>query len=139
MGYRKKVTVLKLVFEDHEGLEVRMRSVPLGPFLDISKLAEMAGDSYVPAPQDVEKIDQLFTAFAEYLIDWNLEDEDGTPVPATLEGVRKQDFDFALLMVMEWIQAAAGVPSPLERPSNSAGTSQEVSLPMEPLSPSLAS
>lgn len=136
MGYRRKPQVYKLRFEDeeYEGLVVRVRSLPLGQFLEITRLADEAEAN----PQQVEA---LLTAFASALVDWNLE-EDGPDgevwsVPADKNGLYRQDLDFVFMLIREWMQAIAGVPAPLGEGSTSGPTSEELSLPMEPLSGSL--
>lgn len=140
MGYRRERKVYQLRFadEDMAGLVVRARSVPLGQFMDLTAMAGGAGDGKVSA-DDIKGVIGLFAGFAEALIDWNIEDEDGTPVPATLEGVRSQDADFMLAVVMAWLEAIGDVSAPLGRTSSGGGPSLEASIPMVPLSPSLAS
>lgn len=132
MGYRPERKIYRLSFEDHPGLEVRAKSVPLGEFLSISELAGVNGRDVTR--QDTAKVAELFSGFAGALVDWNLEDDGGTPVPATLEGLYSQDFDFALEIIVGWMESIAGVPGPLDKPSSSGSPSLEASLPMEPLS-----
>ena len=77
--------------------------------------------------------------FAGALVSWNLEDEDGEPIPADLAGVLSNDFDLNLELIGAWLDAASGAATPLGRPSTSGSPSLEASLPMDPLSPSQAS
>lgn len=126
MGYRRPSKVYKLRFEDEPELEVMARSVPVGELLDIMELADqMTG---APSKADIEA---LFTMFAERLISWNLEDEDtGEPVPADAAGVLSQDFDFALKLILAWVQAVSSVAAPLV--TTSTGTAPN---PMEAMIP----
>lgn len=86
-----------------------------------------------------EDMEEVFGEFAKVLVSWNLEDEDGEPVPTTYEGLMSYDFQFVLAVVLGWMQAVAGVPTPLDRPSRDGGPSLVESLPMEPLSQSRVS
>ncbi len=132
MGFRREVTHHKLVFEDAEyaGLEVIARPLSLRDFLALTTLAAVEGDDAV---KQAENSGVVFAKFAESLVSWNLEDEGGTPVPATYEGVASQDFGFVNVIVRAWMETMAGVPKASRRGSNGGGTSQEVLIPMETL------
>lgn len=142
MGYKRPKKVYKIVFEQKgmAGLEVRARSVSLGQILDLVNLAELADPNRrANMLDDMGKLKHLFEGLASALVDWNLEDEDGTPVPATLEGLYSQDMEFGLDVALAWMDAVMGVSAPLERPSSSGGPSLEASLPMDVSSASPAS
>lgn len=130
MGYRKERTLYKLVFPDHDGLTVRARSVELGKFLAMTELAEK---------DDTASIRAMIECFAEALHDWNLETEEGEPVPATLEGVLGQELDFVLTIIDVWMDAIGGVDPALKAPLNGGPTSLVASLPMDVPSLSQAS
>ena len=140
MGYVRKRRVYRLRFEDEEldGLVVKVRSASVGRLLEFMRfLAGLSDDDLIA--DDVEKFAGLFESFAEVLEEWNLEDEDGRPVPATLEGVRTQDADFVMDIMRVWFQAVTQPPGPLPATSSAGGPSAAPPLPMEPLSPSRAS
>jgi len=139
MGYTPKRRVFRLRFEDEEydGLVVKVRSTSVGRLLEFMGFLAMDTDDLTPA--DVEKITGLFEAFAEVLAEWNVETEDGEPVPATLDGVRTQDADFVMAIMRVWFQAVTQPPAPLPATSSAGGPSAVPPLPMEPLSPSRAS
>jgi hypothetical protein len=154
MGFLPDETVYKLVFEDPsmEGLEVRARSVPLGPLMDLLKMADRVKD-IVPTTvtaKDMEDVERLFTGFVGSLVEWNLErrtTDGGTEVvPATMDGIRSQDLTLMMKIVKGWIDAVSGVSAPLE-PSSPGGepipvtgvTFPESQLPMEPLGNPLSS
>lgn len=130
MGYVRQKKIYKLVFADEEynGLEVRTTGVPLGKFLEMSELANQAKESPGQANDSAKS---LIENFATALVDWNLENEDGSPVPATADGLYQQDFDFVLSLISAWMEAIAQVPGPLGQTSNSGEQSLEASLPME--------
>lgn len=141
MGYKRKKT-FKLTWADgeFEGLEVRVRSMSVERFLELGPLLE-AADMGSFSTEDIEGMRGLFREFSTVLVEWNLEDEDtDEPVPCTFEGFMAQDLRLVGEVISRWAQHIAGVPAPLEQPSPSGEQSPvELSLPMEPLSPSLAS
>ncbi len=130
-----------LKFEDHPGLEVVMKGLPVGEFLELAQMAgrlqgrnllALSGEELAGA---IEATDGLFAKFAAALVSWNL-DENGQPVPATVDGVRSQDLDFILELLLAWMDAVVAVDTPLPQPANGQGTSLEASMPMETLSAS---
>jgi hypothetical protein len=156
-GYKRKTKMLRIHFEGTQldGLEVLMRSVPVGTILDLAALSELATEF---TPEGVKKLGEVFELVAQALVSWNLEDElcdahaapdceecpEGAPtttvpVPASLEGIKTLDLDEALLLVQYWTQAAAGVAGPLGQSSPAGKQSAVASLPMEPPSQSQAS
>ena len=137
MGYVHKRTY-RLRFEDDlDGLVVRMRGLSVDGLLELTELANQAGPD--GKGLDMSKVGRLFDAFADGLVEWNLEEEDGTAVPATREGVGQQEFGLVFKLVTEWMTAAAGVSAPLDTSSTSGASSVEASLPMELLSASPSS
>lgn len=140
MGYVRERRNYRLVFADaeYEGLEVIARSASVAAYRRIAELASKPF-SMPPTAEDLIEIDNLYQAFANQLVSWNLEerDEDGvaTPVPATLEGLQSQDLPFAMAIIMAWMEAVGGVSPPLDSESSSGAL--EATLPMEVLSPNL--
>jgi hypothetical protein len=111
MGYTPKRTLYKLDFSEteHAGLEVVTRSMPVGGLLKIAGLVE-AADAENP---DLGDLDELFRRFASVLVSWNVETDDGQPVPADFDGLAGQDFDFVLPVINAWILAMSRAPRPL--------------------------
>lgn len=127
-GYRRQRKIYKLTFDKHPGLVVRATSVSAGDFLAITELTEQ------DMTPDVAK--ELFARFSSVLLDWNLQDEDGTPVPATPEGLLSEDWDFVMEILDAWMDAVAGVAAPLAQPSSGGSPSLMASIPMDVQSPS---
>lgn len=138
MGYQRERKIYRLVFADpeYEGLEVRVTAPPMGMILDTADLADV--DLTNPKAADIRRTTTLFGAFADCLVDWNLE-ADGIPVSPTREGVLSQDADFVMFLLTEWIKATMGVSAPLGTRSANGGLSGVVSIPTETLSPNLPS
>lgn len=121
MGFKHHAKTYVLTFDDPEleGLEVKARSL-----------------SFAEVDDDDTPVIELF---ARALISWNLEDEDGKPLVTTLETLQNYpDVDFVTTLAKTWIEAVTGVDDELGKDSPSGKQSLEQSLPMEPLSLSLA-
>ena len=128
MGYRRQPTVYRLIFQEYEGLEVMARSVSVEELLKITGLANQ-----MTSKPDNKQVEALFGFFAKRLVSWNLEDEDGKPVPATLKGLLGEELGFILNIVQAWVRAITGVSPPLLNGSSGgpAGRSPlEDSIPM---------
>jgi hypothetical protein len=141
MGYRKPRKLYHLTWpqghELHE-LELEMRGLSIEQLVDIAGLRRVGND-----PEQIkEKYAEVFALFASKLVSWTLEEDDGTPVPATAEGVQAQVDDdpmFMVGLVMAWADAIASVDTPLLNGSSSGGRFPEASIPMAPPSPSPSS
>ncbi|WP_143591555.1 hypothetical protein [Thermoactinospora rubra] len=82
---------------------------------------------------------ELLREFGKYLVSWNLHDEDDRPVPCTPDEFVALDPRFVREVLDQWAEALVGVSAPLDGSSPGGDPSLEASLPMEALSPSLAS
>lgn len=120
---RKKIYVLEFA-DDGEfgGLEVRMRPVTIGEMLEITAMAD-----------DEENTDlrPLFARFADSLVGWNIEDEQGNAIPADFGGVCSQDADMIMAIIGAWQDAITGkVSIPKEQPSSDGLPWEVGSIPM---------
>jgi hypothetical protein len=133
VGFTVPRKIFKLVFaeEDLVGMEVRARSIPLGDFLRVTELAEYAENA--SGVEALTKISELFSSFVFALESWNLQTEDGDPIPASVDGLYRLDFDLAMSIIMAWLGAMSAVPDPLAGRSSDGGRSLEASIPMAPL------
>jgi hypothetical protein len=130
---------IKLTWADGEfaGLEIRARRSSLETFLRFAPLLD--GGIDVSNPKGRQEFMDRALEFGSYLVSWNLEDEDGRDVACTPEEFVASDPRFFREVLNQWAEAIAGVDSPLEQPSPAGVPYPEASLPMEPLSSSLAS
>ena len=122
MGFKHQPKVFKLTFDDPDlaGLEVKVRSLSIAEVEDEDR--------------------KVFEQFADALISWNLEDENGAILPPTLESVQNYpDYEFMSLLATTWVSAVTGVKEELGKDSDSGQQVPEGSIPMETLSPSLTS
>ncbi|GHH30274.1 hypothetical protein [Streptomyces rubradiris] len=135
MGYKVKPKTYLIRFaEGHEfhGAEARLRGMSLGEYMEATGQDGGEGDTGAGA---------AINRFLEHLISWNLETEDGQPIPTTKDSVTLVDHDLVVALNNAWIQQLIGVhdADPLPETSPSGEPSQVASIPMEALSPSLAS
>lgn len=140
MGHALKRTIYRLTFEDPElaDLSVRVRSLNVGQMLEATELSRLDDDK-LPVQEKLAAMGELFDVFASALVDWNLEEEDGTAIPATLAGIKTLESAFLMDVIRTWITATAGVAAPLAQPSAGGSPSLVASMPMETLSLSQAS
>ena len=120
MGYKPRRTVYKLDFSEteHAGLEVTIRSAPIEQLLALEEFGEQDGLG-ADAARD------MFRQFASLLVSWNVEDDDGQPVPATYEGVITQEPEFIQELIRMWLVNMTQAPPPLPAGSSSGATSPE--------------
>lgn len=128
MGYKRNPKVYNLVFDDttdYPGLEVQVRTLTMGQLIGVWASEGTSTET--------------FELFADRLVSWNLEDEDGQPVPATREALLAEDDDMVQAIAKRWIAEVIGVPAPLESGSDSGETSPAESMLAAIPSESLAS
>jgi hypothetical protein len=125
MGYVPRRTLYKLDFSEteHAGLEVVTRSASMAALLDIMTLADEVESAGVKKAGRAD-LDRLFALFDEVLHDWNVETEDGEPVPPTMEGLLSQDPSFVMTVITAWGQAMTRAPADLGKGSGSGGISE---------------
>lgn len=144
MGFKRKLYTVTWP-EGHElhGLEVTTKGVSIEKLVELMRLGqELSRSTDIDAK--TRAASEMLAGFAARLVAWNLEEDDGTPVPATAEGVADQDMQLMTELIMGWMDAVSSVDTPLPQPSpNGVTTAAErdlaASLPMAPLSPSPSS
>lgn len=135
MGFKTKPKSYLIKFDEgHEfhGAEARLSGMTYGEWEEATGADGSEGDA--KAADSVKR-------FADHLTSWNLEDAQGNPLPTTLEAIRTVDKDLIAALNNAWINSLIGVhdADPLPETSPSGGPSLVESVPMEALSPSLAS
>jgi hypothetical protein len=128
MGYKRPT--LKLAFEaaEMDGLEVRCRRPSVGAYFDLLDAADKPIGDEANRRVLAEHVMPL-------IIDWNLEDEDGVPVPATVDGFLAQDTPFIRQITQAVVDVNRQVPGPLAGPSPDGEPFPVDSIPMEIRSP----
>ena len=109
--------------EEFHGLELTVRlNADMALFLEIVGLTEMG-----PAvgPEAIKQFASALTDFGDRcLVDWNVDDDDGNPVPANGAGFLKQDLDFVMAIIGAWVAEVSTPSAPLVQPSPGGSTSE---------------
>ena len=124
-GFRipDKIAVITFEGTDYDGAEIRAKlNVNFKYFSEIQ--AAISEDS-----TNGLRVAELFGDHA--LIDWNLEDDAGNPVPANAEGMTMIPVELVNLMVGHWAEAVSDIPDPLEKTSSDISTLAQLSTAME--------
>jgi len=95
-----------LRFEDFPGLEVVMRAVSVGQLMSLAGLA----DEFQAGKATIGQTTQLFQLVASRLVSWNIDGDDGRPVPVTEAGVRSLDTDVFMAIVTVWFEGMTQAP-----------------------------
>jgi len=101
-----------LRFEDMPGLEVVMRPASVGKLMDMASLA----DDFQAGRATAGQANELFEAFADRLVSWNL-DIDGAEVPPDIKGVRQLDADVFMAIFTGWFNGMTQGPKALQTPA----------------------
>jgi hypothetical protein len=127
---RSPVKALQFADGDLAGLVIRVRVMAVGALQELlTKLDELS---------NVESMPYIARSLADHLIGWNIDDEDGNPVPATYEGILSLAPAELGKIGHVWMKSLAGavpVDSPLDdsSPSGVPSAGEEPELPMESL------
>jgi hypothetical protein len=125
MGFKYEPRLTKITFPEGDelhGLELRVKSVPLGKFFEIAKMRDNMEES----------AEEVFGLFSSSIVDWNLEDDEGNKVPSNVEGILDLDSNFSLKLLDFWMRAIVTVPAPLLNSSNGGKSTEDLGgLPME--------
>ena len=111
MGYKRKV--LHFTFEDTPGLEVYARSLSVRKALEVTRKFGELGEADVQNMTEEQAAD-LFAPFVSRVVSWSLEEEDGTPVPVTIDAFLDWDMDEAYKIFLAWMAKATNIAVPTE-------------------------
>lgn len=128
---RRKVYPLR--FREYGGLLVQLRKPGWSAMLKLTDAVLMLGDDLegpgLPASGKVAAWTQLFEAFADSLVSWDLLDR-GHAVPATQDGVLSQDFHFLLALARTWYMVVVQASEQDDTPEETG--QQDAPEPAEP-------
>ena len=113
MGYQAKKKLYKLTFKDpvYEGFEVTVTSVPMETMLWVQGLGDRVSDIAKTPDGFRQMVDVLVGA----ILSWNLEDDDGRPIPVSAGALLAEDPAFVKDVIVAWTAAITGVSGPLGR------------------------
>jgi hypothetical protein len=107
--YKVPRHTVRIEFEEgheyHGAVARFMTSVSLEGFFDVAKMAD--SDDIDKQREALERIGD------EMLLDWNLTDGDGKPVPPDAAGMMSLDVAFAMELLKQWGEAQRGLSAPL--------------------------
>ncbi len=110
MGFKVPRRKLQISFDEgHEyfGAEVELTlDMPIGLMFDMRTLEA----------DDPEEATRLFAD--QVLASWNLEDDDGEPIPPDYQGARTVPSAFMTTLMKRWSEEATTVPAPLDQTSS---------------------
>lgn len=127
-GYRRKRKTYKLDFSDTEwdGLEVRIRGLSTGEYLQIVQLSAVSDDD------SGSETEGMLRMLSTHIVSWNLEDDD-EPVGTSFEDIKENDFTMNMAIINAWITALSSVPEDLAKKSSTGIGSLVESIPTEAL------
>lgn len=121
MGYKVKRVGTIIRFEDYPGLTVTVRPTSVQKVLELQRTFMSIGelDTENPGENELEAFEKVLREFAGLIEDWNLEEEDDTPIPATYDGLTSLDITFAMEIVEKSLEGISQAPRPLPGSSTS--------------------
>jgi len=126
-GFRRKRKTYMLDFAETEwdGLQVRVRGLTTGEYLQIVALsgATSEGD---------KETELMLRMLASHIVSWNLEDN-GEPVGTSFEDIKDNDFQMNMAIVNAWVTALSSVPDDVAKKSTPGSDSLVASIPTEML------
>ena len=98
MGWKLPNRKLVMELEDFEGAEVTCKlDIKMKTFFELQELANA---------ESTETIMKAYGIFGdEILLKWNFEQEDGTPIPATGEGMQELPPQLSIALLTNWVEA----------------------------------
>lgn len=129
MGYKVPINIIKLIFEDMPELEIRIKTGTMAKFLKIARLYSKIDPNNLD-DEGIDKLEEFFRLFASNLHSWNLEDDEGKPLPLNAESLMDLDPIFMMKIIREWIMAIKGVDADLGKDLRTTNSMPVVNLPM---------
>ncbi len=120
--------------EEYADVKVITKGLTVGEALEFAEFIDGLRIAPVMTVEEIKRRDTSYALFATRVVEWNLQDAEGAPLPATLEGMWALDWTWGRDFLRAWVMATTEVAGPLGRPSTDGTQSEVVSIPMEPLS-----
>lgn len=147
MGFKapRKTLTLRFVDPAYEGFAVTVRRMTIDDTFLFNEYGLREWEAKVRAGElskdEVdERMGEMWARLVDAIEDWNLEDDADNPIPVSVAAIRSQDPDFFWTLVRAWIMAMQlKVDDDTKARSSDGKPSEELSIPMEPLSSPRAS
>lgn len=138
---------LKFTDPDYDGFEVVMRRMSIDDTLvfneyDLREWEAKVKAGEVPKAEIDQRMNEMWSRLADAIESWNLEDDGNpaNPIPVSVAAIRAEEPDFFWTIVRAWIMGMSmRVDDDTKAPSSDGKPSEELSIPMEPLSQPQAS
>ncbi len=114
------------------GLEIRMRSISLGVVRELTRFQALDVSGEV-TEDDMAVIVGVASTLAGLVSSWNIEDDDGNPVPVTAETVAGLDLGILFAAIGQLLDKVVSIGAPLGTPSTGGASPVAPSIPMETL------
>jgi hypothetical protein len=128
MGYKRPVNHALVKVKDgrYAGLELTLNlSVSMELFIDFQRkrFSNIA---------NIDSQEEALRWFAsDVLVAWNMEEDDGSPVPASADGFMSLEPSLALEIVSRWRETVTDIDAPLVSPSTDGEPSKVQSIPRQ--------
>jgi hypothetical protein len=118
--------------DEYEGAWMRVKiDVPLGVRFEMLRRHQAMPDNEERASGSdlIGAATDLFGFFCEhYLLEWNLQEEDGSALPANIDGFLELPPDLAAAVITATLQGGIEVPPPLVSASDNGNTPAAISI-----------
>jgi hypothetical protein len=129
MGYRKVPTIYTINdIAGEDGLIVRLKAIKIGKLRKLMAVVDSDEDDIKE-----EQLDEIFKLLEQGLVSWNLEDEEGQPIPSDMSGIDEQELPFIMKILAAWLENMTGVDDDLGKGSPSGESFPGRPLTMEEL------
>jgi hypothetical protein len=111
----------------------RVRRISYGQDTDMPGLWLRVGGLSLSEWMEAKWNADLYQLFADRLVEWNMVDENGEPVPCTIDGLKQVDASMIRTLIADWMNRVADVvplASGRTMPTISRNGDYETSLPM---------
>lgn len=128
MGFRpnsnENRTIYNLHFEESSLSEVEVKVTACS----VNQFNEIMGGATAVGDEAVKGANKLLELFAEHIMSWNFENEDGSPMPITAQALGDLEQPLVIRLIAAWQAAMVTVPNHSRTRSYSGAPSEELSL-----------
>lgn len=113
----------------YDQCQITVRAISIDTFEDIR---ELLGGGIEARREDNDRLRAVLAHFVESLVEWNLENADGTPTPHTVDAiVAEHPKELVFAMLNTWRRTQEDGPTPFGTPSSDGAPLAEI--PVESL------
>jgi hypothetical protein len=124
MGIRPERTIINLSFGEDTSLALFKIKVGCCTIREMNMMLSQGGEKATTGVEVVAANTQVEKLFLKYLVEWNLDGEDGQPLPMTEEGIETLEPAILTQFIVSWQTAMMAVPT-IQKPTSSNGVPSE--------------